>query len=113
MNRKEQIIKELLEIENRKKELERELEKIKMEEYGFKYKVVLPYECNAKAVGDYIAYFKTKEEAKKVLESLKKGKIAEADWQVASEEVVDVWGDDFEYNEAYIQEQNIQQVGLI
>ena len=113
MNRKEQIVKELLEIENRKRELEKELEEIKMEEYGFKYKVFLPYECSAKAVGDYVAYFKTKEEADEVLENLKKGKIVEVDWQVASEELVDTWNDEIDYDEAYIQEQNMQQVGLI
>ena len=103
--RKEEIIKELNKIEKRKEELQRELEKIKAKEFGLKYKIVLPYECQARVCGDYVAYFETKDEADEVMEKIKRGEalFSDAEWQVASEEITDTWDDEFIYDEAKIQ----------
>ncbi|WP_456470046.1 hypothetical protein [Caminibacter sp.] len=103
--RKEEILKELNEIKKRKEELEKELEEIKAQESGFKYKVILPYECSAKAYGDYVAYFKTKAEADAVMKKIKKGEalFSDAEWNVASEEITDTWNDEFIYEDAKIE----------
>jgi hypothetical protein len=104
----EKISQELIKIDKRKEELEKELERLKAKKFGWKYKIVLPYECRATAYGDYVAYFKTKEEADEVMEKIKKGEAfySDADWQVESENIGDTFDDELLYEEAELKEIN-------
>lgn len=101
----EEILKELREVEKRKEELKEELKKAEAKKFGFKYKITLPYECQASAYGDYVAYFKTKEEADEVIEKIKKGEalFSDADWDIESEIISDTWNDTFIYEEAKLE----------
>jgi len=102
MRETEKILKELQELEERKQTLLKELEKAKAEKFGFKYKIILPYECQASVYGDYVAYFKTKEEADEVMEKVRRGEalFSDVEWEFSSEEIADTWNDDFIYDEA-------------
>jgi len=108
MRKTEEILKELQELEERKQVLLKELEKAKAEKFGFKYKIILPYECQASVYGDYVAYFKTKEEADEVMEKVRRGEalFSEADWIIESENIEDTFNDKFIYNEAELIEIN-------
>jgi hypothetical protein len=104
----EKITQELIELDKRKEKLIEELEKIKAKKFGWKYKIVLPYECRATAYGDYVAYFKTKEEADEVMEKIKKGEalFSDADWIVESENIEDTFNDVYMYNDVELKEIN-------